>query len=107
MRDVYLITGATGFIGANITHELVKQGKSVHVLSRKKSVNWRLKNIKNKIHFHPINLQDPNLSLLLNNIKPSYVFHLASYGAMPQEDNVDQIISTNILGTSNLIKSLN
>jgi nucleoside-diphosphate-sugar epimerase len=107
MKDVYLITGATGFIGANITHELVKRGKSVHVLSRKKSVNWRLEDIKNQIHFHTIDLQDQKLTVLLNNIKPRYVFHLAAYGAMPYEDNLNQIISTNILGTSNLIKSLN
>jgi nucleoside-diphosphate-sugar epimerase len=105
MKGIYLITGATGFVGACLTYKLVKLGKTVHVFSRKKQPNWRLNGIKNAIHFHTIDLQDNNLTNLMLKINPTYIFHLAAYGSLPQEDNLQKMISTNILGTINLINA--
>jgi len=106
MKDSYLITGATGFIGSHLVHKLVELNKTVHIISRNQNANWRLSDINRKIHFHKINILDKNLRNLINNIYPTHVFHLAAYGSLPREDNPRKMYEVNVLGTMNLIKSL-
>lgn len=107
MKESYLITGATGFVGSCIAHQLVKIGKTVHVISRQQKVNWRLRDIEKQINFYSIDLRDKNLSMLLYKINPTYVFHLSAYGSLPKEDQIEDMISTNLFGTINLLQSLN
>ena len=40
-----LVTGATGFIGANLVRQLLDIGSQVHVLTRKESDKWRIKGL--------------------------------------------------------------
>src|SRR3989338_6537503 len=105
-KDVYLLTGATGFVGANIARRLTQDKKNVHVLSRKKNLNWRLSDIKSKIKIHEVDLLSPNLHRVITKIKPDYIFHLAAYGSLPSEDSLDELIKVNFKGTVNLIDAL-
>lgn len=106
MNDIYLITGATGFIGANIVRRLVSENKNVHVVTRNKKLNWRLSDLASKIKIHEVDLLDKNLNKIVAKIKPDYVFHLAVYGSLPREDNIDELIDVNIRGTINLINAV-
>ena len=40
-----LITGASGFIGANLVRNLINTKDQIHILIRKQSNLWRLNNI--------------------------------------------------------------
>lgn len=106
MVEDYLVTGASGFVGANIVHRLVKDGKSVHIISRDKRPGWRLNSVADKIHFHQADLAAAELTPLLKHIRPDYVFHLACFGSLPEESNFSKMVKTNILGTSNLISAI-
>ena len=56
-----LITGAAGFIGSNLTRRLLKEGHQVHLLIRKGSNLWRLKDILQDVQLHKVefnNLQE-------------------------------------------------
>lgn len=107
MSESYLITGATGFIGANIVRKLVFDKKNVHVLTRNKKLNWRLLDIRSKITIHEADLLDENsVKKITVKIKPTYVFHLAAYGSLPAEENVDDLINVNLRGTINLINAV-
>jgi nucleoside-diphosphate-sugar epimerase len=106
MKDIYLITGASGFIGSQLTRRLINLNKTVHVISRNQKICWRLSDIQSKIHFHKIDILDKNLNHLIDKIRPTYIFHLAAYGSLPKEDNAEKMFRTNILGTMNLIRSL-
>ena len=102
-----LITGATGFIGANLARELTRRKFIVNVLTRTKSNLWRLSDIKDKIDIHNADILDINkLSVVVHDIKPDYIFHLAAYGAYPRiETDEKAILQTNIIGTYNLLKA--
>lgn len=106
MKNSFLVTGATGFIGANLTRELVRQGHNVSVIVRDKKLNWRLLDISHKINIHECDIQDPKLQEVVNKIKPDYIFHLAAYGALPSEDDINKMTDVNIKGTVNLINAV-
>ncbi|MBC8520655.1 MAG: GDP-mannose 4,6-dehydratase, partial [Methanomicrobia archaeon] len=40
-----LITGSTGFIGANLVRRFLKIGAEVHILTRTTSNKWRIKGV--------------------------------------------------------------
>lgn len=105
MKDRFLITGATGFIGACLIRELVSQKKHVSVIVRDKRLNWRLDDIASKLDIYECDLLSKSLDTVVARIIPTYIFHLASYGSLPSENIITQMIDVNIRGTINLINA--
>lgn len=102
----FLITGATGFIGANLLHYLVENNCEAHILIRKKAQLWRIKNILSHIDVHEIDLFNlPQLTKQLHRIKPTVIYHLAAYGAYPDQTDRTLINQTNYFGTLNLLQA--
>ena len=101
-----LITGAAGFIGANLARALAKE-HDVHVLLRSTSHAWRIADILSRLKVVKADLLDPKgLGAAVRNIKPEYIFHLAAYGAYPRtQTDADAILSTSIQGTLNLLRA--
>jgi len=88
-----LITGASGFIGANFTRRLVKKKKNVSILIRRKSNLWRIKDIISKVDKHVVDLENySELNKVIEKIKPNIIFHLASYGVYPFEKNIETLV---------------
>ncbi len=108
-----LITGISGFVGAYLAEELIKQGANVHGLIRRRTDGSTPKNIKyhsleNK--FNEITGDLTDLSSLEHAVKeaqPDYVFHLAAQSFVPQSfDNPTDTETTNSRGTNNLLEAL-
>ena len=106
MKNKYFITGATGFIGANITRDLVRKGESVSIIVRDKKLNWRLSDISSKIDIYKSDILSPSLETIIDKIRPDYIFHLAAYGVMSSEDDTKKMTDVNIRGTINLINAV-
>jgi len=104
-----LVTGATGFLGANLTKKLVGGGYDVHILIRSTSNKWRLLDIKHKIKEHMADLTNfGELRKVVRQIKPDIIFHLAATGIhggkhLPDRD----LINVNFIGTFNLVNACN
>lgn len=101
-----LITGGTGFVGANLARRLVHDGYNVHLLVRPGYNNWRLDDIATDIQYHIVDLSD--YSQVLNEVKqisPEWVFHLAAHGAYSWQNDFPQILETNVNGTVNLLEA--
>jgi UDP-glucose 4-epimerase len=78
MRRV-LVTGAAGFIGAQLVRRLLAQGDEVHVLVRPATSLERLHDLAGDIQVHHSGLADrPTLDLCLAQARPELVFHLAA-----------------------------
>jgi len=99
-----IITGATGFIGANLARRLVRAGDEVHLLVRPGSDPWRIETIRTEARVHEVDLGDEAaLSRIVAEIRPDRVFHLAAYGAYPHQTDLRRMVATNITGTINLV----
>jgi len=79
MKDLFVITGGAGFVGANVVRGLIKRGEQVHVLLKKETKPWRLADLD--IVTHVTDLQDEHyLKGLLMELQPTHILHMASYG---------------------------
>lgn len=105
-KKVYLITGATGFVGSCLLRELIARGERVHTILRREAKLWRIKDILSKTNVHINDLSNiDKLSKLVSKIKPDVIYHLATYGAYPSQSDADLCIKTNISGTWNLLNA--
>ena len=87
-----LITGAAGFVGANLVRYFTSQGVKVHILIKKNSNLWRLKDIIDKTNVHYCDLNNrSNVKKIIRKIKPKTIFHLATHGAYSDQNNLDEI----------------
>ena len=105
-RERVLVTGAGGFIGANLVRVLLRAGADVWCLTRRDSVPWRLRDVEEKIHLLPIGLGSlPALRSALLKIRPTVIYHLAAYGNSSFHRSVSRMIAVNIQGTENLLRA--
>ncbi len=99
-----LITGATGFVGANLARRLLREGHEVHLLVRPGYNPWRIAAILPEIELHEVSLDDPaGLERVIKTARPDWIFHLAVYGAYSTQTDLSRIVQTNITGTINLL----
>lgn len=105
-KKVYLITGATGFIGSLLTRRLADNGEETHIIVREESKFWRAAAIPGNVSRHISDLSDEKqLAGIIAKVKPHIIYHLAAYGAYPHQNEPDKIARTNILGTLNLLRA--
>ena len=101
----FIVTGGAGFIGSHLTKHLIKQGHNVSVIDslRRGSLD-NLKEIKDKIDFHEIDILDydkmKNVAKNANGI-----FHQAALGSVPQSfKEPEEYRRVNAIGTENVLK---
>jgi len=98
------VTGASGFVGANIARRLVRDGHETHLLLRSSYRPWRLEEITRDVHLHRIELHEAaGVGKVLRQIRPDWVFHLAAYGNYPAQKNWTAMIETNLMGAVALV----
>ena len=101
-----VVTGGTGFVGANLVRRLIADGHQTHLLVRPQFSSWRIDSIRDRITVHEVGLSDAaSVASALTAIGPAWVFHLAAYGAYSWQTDEAQMHETNILGTKTLVKA--
>ena len=104
MKHPILITGAAGFVGANLSRYFVSQGIKIHIIIKKNSNLWRLKDVISKIHVHYSDLSNKkNIQKIIKKIKPKTIFHLAANGAYSDQNNLGKIKESIFDSTFNLV----
>ncbi len=100
------MTGATGFVGANLVRHLVGKNQEVHIFSRPESKLWRFGSLRRQIKIHNVDIFDyANVEATLKKIRPQVVYHLLAYGTYPSHKNEDLIVKTNVNGSVNLFRA--
>ena len=101
-----LLTGGTGFVGANLARRMLCAGNEVHLLVRNEYNPWRIRGISGDIQIHALDFQNSeSVNSIVAKIKPDWIFHLATYGAYSSQQDVDTIYKTNLFGTINLVNA--
>lgn len=101
-----LITGATGFVGANLARRLLTDGHEVHLLVRPRYASWRIEEILSHVTLHTMPLTDGGaLDALVASLRPEWIFHLAAHGAYSWQNDAHEIEQTNVVGTTNLVEA--
>ena len=106
-----LITGNSGFKGSWLTMWLIKLGANVTGLSKGVPSNpsmFKELDLENKITYYEKNILDLEaIKLIIDEVKPDYLFHLAAQALVSVSySNPVETISTNVLGTMNVLEAL-
>lgn len=105
LRGPILVTGASGFIGANLFKSISATRQDVFGCVRREK-GWRLADVSDK----SIALADLNDSIaiknLIDSIGPQTVFDCATYGGYSFEKDPSRIYLTNFLSTTWLVSKL-
>ncbi|MBN1914097.1 MAG: NAD(P)-dependent oxidoreductase [Candidatus Omnitrophica bacterium] len=101
-----LITGATGFVGANLLRYCLNLGAKAYIFTRKSSDNWRIADIMGDVRQYRLDLTDDvKLKAAIRRIKPEFILHSAAYGGHPYQTESDKIFAANLTGTMNLVSA--
>ena len=81
-----LVTGATGFVGANVVRALLDHRADVHIIVRPTSDLWRLQDVVPRLHVHVSDMTDNDgLDRAFSTSRPRVVLHFAT----PRGDGPD------------------
>lgn len=101
-----LVTGATGFIGANLARALLDRGCEVTALTRPTSDLWRLRGVEERLTVRTAEMGDEDaLRALPEADTADLVFHAAAEGVRPGSDPA-AVIDANLRGCMNLLRLL-
>jgi nucleoside-diphosphate-sugar epimerase len=106
-RKRILITGGSGFIGANLARAELDAGNKVHLLLRAEARTWRLAGLEGEYVRHDADLRDAEaVRRAVIEARPDVVYHLATHGAYPSQTDRGAVLATNLVGTANLLDAL-
>ncbi len=99
-----LVTGAGGFVGANLARGLVEVGHDVVAWVRPESPTWRLDPLGDSIEVVPVDLLDAEaIDAGIGAARPDWIFHLAAHGAYSWQRDAERIMQTNLVSTVRLL----
>jgi len=106
-KERFLVTGAAGFVGANMVRRLLKMGLKVHAVVSTSGDLWRIKDVLPQITLHRGDITDETfVRKVMEKVRPDIIYHLAAHGAYPTQKDPKRILLTNVLGTLNLLEAL-
>lgn len=103
-----LVTGGAGFIGSNVVDLLVTEGHDVCVVDN--LITGKLENLKEskeKIRFHEVDITSPELDNVFEKEKPEAVFHIAAQIDVRKSiKDPKWDAKVNIIGTINVLECM-
>ena len=102
----FLITGATGFVGANLARVLLQeQSNEVFITARKTSDFSRLVDCQNLLKgISYVDLADRKaVFAAVSSVQPEVIYHIATYGGFPGQADTNMAIQSNLVATMNLL----
>lgn len=106
-KERVLITGGSGFLGANLVRGLLGADTEVHLLLRPGTPRWRLAGLEGAYTAHDGDLTDvASVRRAVQRSQPDVVYHLAAAGLRRDQADQADVLHTNLRGTANLLGAL-
>ncbi|MEM9653526.1 MAG: NAD-dependent epimerase/dehydratase family protein [Actinomycetota bacterium] len=101
-----LITGGTGFIGAEIARMLIQDGEGpIHVAQRSSELG-RLADVADQVHLHHLDLSNVDeIGRVLDAVRPTRIFHFGAMLTGPGEQDPPALLQANAVGFIHLIEA--
>ena len=100
-----LVTGAAGFLGANLVRHLHAAGHEVLALTRSAAA-WRLQEIATEVRVLELDLCDTAaLARVVATTEPQWIFHLAAHGAYSWQSDIEAMLAVNVAATAALLEA--
>jgi nucleoside-diphosphate-sugar epimerase len=100
-----LVTGAGGFVGANLVRYLLGRGHEPVAMLRPGGDSWRLEDVAAETRIEFVDLRQPEaVSRVVLDVRPDIVFNLAAYGAYSWQTDLDQMLAVNVRATEALLE---
>lgn len=105
MPRIALVTGAAGFVGANLVRRLMADGHLVHAAVRPGADAWRLEGVP-EVQRLELDLGDEEaVTGAVGRLRPEWAFHLAAHGAYSWQTDVAEMARVNVAGTIALVEA--
>ena len=105
LRGPILVTGASGFVGANLFRLITSARNDVYAVVQREK-NWRLADAQ-KEQIIAVDLNDSAaVKNLVRSVNPQTIFDCVAYGAYPFENDQSLIYQTNFQAVTNLVSML-
>lgn len=108
----YLITGGLGFLGSNLSMEVINRDDKLYIIDNclrkgsKENLNW-LKELGSFEFFYEDIKNTNEIESIIKKIIPDVIFHVAGQVAMTSSlRNPRMDFETNVLGTFNILESV-
>jgi nucleoside-diphosphate-sugar epimerase len=99
-----LVTGAGGFVGANLADGLTRAGHDVVAWVHPGGQNWRLDPLGDAVEVVPVELLDGEaIEAGVQSARPDWIFHLAAHGAYSWQRDAERIMQTNLVSMVRLL----
>jgi nucleoside-diphosphate-sugar epimerase len=99
-----LVTGAGGFVGANLVRCLLAGGHEPYAVVRPGGNTWRLAEISSDAAKVAVDMRDPAaIERVVRDLRPDVIFHLAAHGAYSWQQDFDAMLSINVRATEALL----
>ncbi len=108
----YLITGGCGFVGSNLSLEVLKRGEELFVIDNLyrhgSNDNLCLLRTKGDFKYYPFDVRNLNdVETVIKAVQPDYIFHLAGQVAMTTSITNPRLdYEINAVGTFNILDSV-
>jgi dolichol-phosphate mannosyltransferase len=99
-----VVTGAGGFVGANLVRCLLAGGHEPFAVVRPGGNTWRLDEVSSGAPHVAVDLRDPAaVERVVRDLRPDVIFHLAAHGAYSWQKDFDAMLSVNVRATEALL----
>jgi UDP-glucose 4-epimerase len=100
-----LVTGAGGFVGANLVRALLEAGHEPVGWTRPGGDRWRLTDLDGELELDEVDLLNADaIADGLRTARPDWVFHLAAHGAYSWQQDLERIVAVNLVATVRLLE---
>jgi UDP-glucose 4-epimerase len=105
-NKVTLVTGAGGFVGANMVRRLLSGGAHVHAIVRHSTDPWRLRDVRDRITIHAVDLTERGgVHDVVRHVQPAVIFHLAKHRGDPATLDYRAAFDANLHATMFLLEA--